>query len=320
MKWPLSIMIASCFATGAHAAPDESPFEAELERATRCLRRADLTCAEKHAHAANAPEADRAIRREALVVLVTVAGKVDGDAALSATRARCQELLTLWPNYEPPPDATPTVARGCQEARQALLEARLPKTLDPGPAPLPSPEEAVTPPPIYRPAHLDELPPEEKRFSVSIGAGVALPLGDSADRFNVGIQALVDLRFEVSDAFAIWLQGGLALLRLDSALPVEPHQSSSLTVFTATVGLEHRSPLADSLELVLALGLGAGGFGLENAGDAMGLAISPVAGVRYLATDNLSVRADVAPTLIVPFSDVATGGHLAFVLRGEARF
>lgn len=329
MKWllSLSLWVATPFAallsgtTPARAqAGDPSLWEADLEKATRCLRRADTACAEKHAVAANAPEAPIAIRREALHVLVTAAGQADGQAALELTRTRCEALLTLWPNFEPPPDARPTVVQGCSEARKKLLEARLPTLMDPGPPPLPNPETAFLPPAIYHPAHLADLPPEKRRFSFSLAAGVALPLGRSSDRFEAGIQALIDLRFELSGSWALSLQGGLALLRLNADLPVEPHQGTSLTVFSATAGLEHRSPLADSLELVLALGLGAGGFGLQSPDEAMGLAISPNVGVRYLAAESLSVRADVAPTLILPFSDLATGGHLSFVVRGEARF
>lgn len=298
--------------------PEVSVHEKALELANRCLRRGDLPCAEREAKLASAPEAEPAIRREALVVLVTVSG-LGGESAHSETRARCSALLTVWPGYEPPPGAAPSVVVACREARQALLETRLPKIADP-PVPLLPPEEAFPPPAIYKPAHLADLPPEEKRLSISIAAGLALPLGDSADRFEAGIQAMVDFRFELSEALALWLQGALALLRLDADLPVEPHQGTSLTVFSATAGLEYRSPLARDLELTVGLGLGVGGFGLASADEAMGLGLSPSVGVRYLAAENLAVRGDLAPTIVVPFSDVAVGSHLGFVVRGEARF
>lgn len=298
--------------------PEVSVHEKALELANRCLRRGDVACAEREARLASAPEAEPAIRREALVVLVTVSG-LGGDGAHEETRARCSALLSLWPGYEPPPGAEPGVVRACKEARQALLVTRLPKIADP-PVPLLPPEEAFPPPAIYRPAHLAELPPEAKRFSISIAAGLALPLGDSADRFEAGIQAMVDFRVELSGALAFWLQGALALLRLDADLPVEPHQGTSLTVFSATAGLEYRSPLAERLELTVGLGLGVGGFGLASADEAIGLGLSPSVGVRYLAAENLAVRGDLAPTIVVPFSDVAVGSHLGFVVRGEARF
>jgi len=293
-------------------------YEKALELANRCLRRDDLPCAEREARVASAPEAEPAIRREALVVWVNVSGR-GGEAAHEETRSRCEALLTVWPGYEPPPGAELHVVKACKEARQGLLEARLPKLADP-PEPLLPVEEAFPPPAIYRPAHLAELPPEEKRLSLSIAAGLALPLGTSSDRFDAGIQAMLDFRYELSDSLALWVQGALALLRLDADLPIEPHQGTSLTVFLATAGLEHRSPLADDLELTVALGLGVGGFGLMSADEAMGLGIAPSVGVRYLAAENLAVRADLAPTIVVPFSGLAVGGHLGFVLRGEARF
>lgn len=159
------------------------------------------------------------------------------------------------------------------------------------------------------------------RFSISLGAGVGMPLGASADRFDPGVHAAVDLRWFPDASWALWLQSTLALLPLVDGLPVEPGAGSSVSAFTAVIGAELRVPIAADLWASFALGVGVGGFGLAAADEAMGWAIDATAGARYQLDPNLAVRLDFAPVLVIPIDPERTaGGHLAFVLRGEASF
>ncbi len=296
--------------------------EAELERAARCLRRADFTCAEHHANLVLGvgETLTTELRREALAIATAAIARAATPGDDARAQAKCSELLAVWPTYEPPPDADPRLVAACAAARKAAMEARLPTVLDPGPAPLPEPADVLPDPVIYKPARLDDLPPEDKRFSVALGAGIAIPIGASGDRFEPGVQAALELRYAFDEQLALWVGGALALLRLSSDLPVEPHQGTSLTSFMAVMGLEYALPVASQVELVTALGLGVGGFGIAAADEAMGLALAPLVGARYLAADNLSVRLDFSPTFIIPVNGIAPAGHLAFVVRGEARF
>ena len=296
--------------------------EAELERAARCLRRADFTCAEHHAALALGvgDALTTELRREALAIATAAIARAAAPGDDTRAQAKCSELLSIWPTYEPPPDADSRLVEACAAARRAALESRLPAVLDPGPAPLAEPSQVLPDPFIYKPKRLAELPPEDKRFSVALGAGLALPIGASGDRFDPGVQAALEFRYALDEQLAVWVGGSLALLRLSSDLPVEPHQGTSLTAFTAAIGLEYAISVAHKVEVVTALGLGIGGFGLAAADEALGLALAPVVGARYLAADNLSVRLDFSPSLVIPMNGIEPGGHLAFVARGEARF
>lgn len=303
-----------------------------LEQAQRCLRRGDLACAKAQAEVAAKTEV-AAERREALWLLLEVHGLTPGEEA--ETQAACRALLSVWPTFEPPPDAAPSIVAGCRQARAEAANGAASGSVGAnGPGggagsdaegPSGAGDSGAAAGKALAGLDVSDTAraprgPRERRWSVSLGLGPAIPLGASADRFEVGIQALVDLRHELDTCWALWFQAGLALLRLDSSLPIEPHQGSGLTVFTVALGVERRFPLAAQLEGVVAVALGVGGFGLDGVDDGLGLGLSPSAGVRWQADQNLSVRLDFAPTLIVPFSDTATGGHLSAVLRGEARF
>lgn len=296
--------------------------EAELERAARCLRRAELACAEHHARrVAGDQAASLELKREALAIAVSAIARADAADADARASAACGELLAIWPNYAPPPDADARIARACEQARRVALERGLPRTIDAGPPPRPPPSEILPAPLIYRPSALAELPPEERRFSVSLGVGVAVPVGAPADRFEAGVQAAIDLRVALGDGLSLWASASLALLRLSATLPVEPYQGTSLTSYQAVLGLELSLPLIERLELVGAVGAGFGGFGLSSADEALGFAVAPVIGARYQAVENLAVRVDLAPAIVIPLqAGIGVGGHLAVLLRGEASF
>ena len=187
----------------------------------------------------------------------------------------------------------------------------------PAPQPAPAPEPApdrLTLAPNPRP----DCPP---RFSISLGAGLGIPIGNSGDRFDPGLHAAVDFRWYPDPWWSLWAQTTLTLLPLVDGLPVEPGAGTSITAFTIVVGAELRVPLATDLEAITALGLGLGGFGLQSARDALGWAFALDVGARYRLAPNLAVRLDFAPIAIAPLDHGASlGGHLALLLRGEASF
>ncbi len=291
-----------CLTSIAHAEPPpaenapETPTEAApvvdpeqlLEQAARCLRRDDLPCAEQRSTALLAAEVAPELAREAASIALAAIAKSDRpDDAHQA----CLRLRKLWPTYSPPPDADPRIAQACA-----------PKAPEASPSPG-APQNGP------------------RRFGLSIGGGLGLPLGASADRFSPGLHAALDLRVALSPCWNLWTQATLALLKLDDDLPVEPSQSTSLEAFTVTMGALYGLDLSAALELLLGAGLGVGGFGLASIGEGFGLALTANAGLRYALDPNLGLRLDVSPVLVVPFdSTLSAGGHLAFALRGEARF
>jgi len=188
----------------------------------------------------------------------------------------------------------------------------------PTPTPTPPPTPPPTPTLIIKPALRPDCPP---RFSISLGAGVGIPISASADRVDAGLHAAVDFRWYPDPRWSFWVQTTLTLLPLVAGLPVEPGGGSSVTAFTVVAGAELRETVAPDLELVLALGLGLGGFGIASTDEALGWAFDLSFGARYHLDPNLAVRLDFAPIAIVPLDgERATGGHLAIVLRGEASF
>jgi|GEM_PF-2901644 len=186
-------------------------------------------------------------------------------------------------------------------------------------APTPeTPKPEANPKLIIKPAPRPDCPP---RFSISLGAGAGIPIGASADRVDAGLHAAVDFRWYPDPHWSLWAQTTLTLLSLVEGLAIEPGGGSSVTVFTVVAGAEWREPVATDLELVIALGLGIGGFGLKSTDEALGWAFDLTLGARYHLDPNLSVRLDFAPIAIIPLdAEQATGGHLSIVLRGEASF
>jgi hypothetical protein len=287
-----------CLTSIAHAEPPpaekapETPTEAApvvdpeqlLEQAARCLRRDDLPCAERLSTSLLSLEVAPELAREAASIALAAIAKSDRpDDAHEA----CLRLRKLWPTYSPPPDADPRIAKAC------------------------APKAPPPKPPRTGP----------RRFGLSIGGGLGLPLGASADRFGPGLHAAIDLRVALSPCWHLSTQATLALLKLDDALPVEPSQSTSLEAFTVTAGALYTLDLSAALELLIGAGLGVGGFGLASVGDGFGLALTANAGLRYALDPNLGLRLDFSPVLVVPIdSTLSAGGHLAFILRGEARF
>jgi len=297
-----------------------------LDRASGCLRRGDAPCALREADQALArPGEDaRALRREALAVRASALARLDrADDAEEAFGA----VIAAWPGWRPAPDDDPRVNAAFEGAHRAQVTARLPRALSPGPPPLPPPPtpEALAPPPfIYAPSHLRDLDPDEardRRFMLSLGAGVAVATGAAGKRLDPGIEGAIELGWRLSDALTLWSQLVLALLPLDDAVSVEPGYARGLSTVSGAVGLLYEVEIAHRLDVVAALGVGVGAFGIERLGDVVGPAGHAVLGLRYRADEHLAFRVDFAPSLIVSTVDgVGPGGHLAFIARGETRF
>jgi hypothetical protein len=317
---PAPVTPAAPATPNAPAAPDP---EALLERAARCLRRGDLPCAESEStQLLILPNVAPDVAREAAAIAVSALARQDKTAAAAAA---CVRLRSLWPSWSPPPDADPRIGAACTAVPTTTSD---PKAADPDKAANPDkptdPDKAADPKPAAaKPTKPPKVkgPPREPRFSLSLGAGIGLPLGASSDRFDPGMHAALDFRWFPNTCWALWIQATLTLLPLTSGLPVEPGGGSGLTTFTAVIGVERRFPIATDLELSLAAGLGIGGFGVRGATDAMGLGLAASAGVRWRADRNLALRADFAPVATLPFEDgIGLGGHLGFIVRGEASF
>ena len=308
--------------------------EASLEAAQRCFRRADMTCALKQAEKAIAASetrvadvADVEIRREAKALAAQALARLD---RAPEAEAAFTTLATIWPGWRPPPDADPRVTTAFTNAANARLRAALPKTIDPGPPPLPTatpdPTEVtlrLPKPRLVRPTDLGAAPDPNRvpRLALSLGAGVGFPIGASGDRVDIGVHAAIDFHWKFNDLWALWVQGTISLLPLTDGLPVEPGQGQSLTAVSIVVGTELAIPLADSFEAVLAAGVGFGAFGFGRPDQAYGLALDGVVGVRWQAQRTLAVRLDFAPVMTLPAAEgIGVGGHLSVLVRGETRF
>ncbi len=320
--------------TVALLAPQAPSPETALEAAQRCFRRADMPCALKQAvktlealTATVADVADVEIRREAKALEAQALARLDrtpeAEDAFTA-------LASLWPGWRPPPDADPRVTTAFTNAASTRLRAALPKTIDPGPPPLPNatPDPAelalrLPKPRLVRPTDLGAAPDPNRvpRLALSLGAGVGVPIGDAADRVDPGVHAAIDFHWRFNDLWALWVQGTISLLPLVDGLPVEPGQGQSLTAVSIVVGTELAIPLAESFEAVLAAGVGFGAFGFGRPDQAYGLALDGVVGVRWQAQRSLAVRLDFAPVMTLPAAEgIGLGGHLSVLVRGETRF
>lgn len=320
---PLAIGLSS-LALLAPLAALAAPYLHPVDRAAVCMRRGDAECALREAEAAlRQPDAPSSVRREALTLRAVALALV--DRAADAAEA-CAALHEVWPGWRPTPDADPRVAAAYQAARAARLAASLPDVLAPGPAPTPPPAaaKALLPPPLlYAPdalVALDLAAAAPRPFTLSFGAGVGLTTGAAADRHAPGIHVAVDLGYTLAEPLDLWLQVTLALLPLDDALPVEPAFPRRLTALSGALGARLARPLVGDLDLVAALGVGYGAFGLRSLGDAAGPALHVTMGLRYALDDDLAVRLDLAPCVVWPSAqDVGAGGHIALVLRGQTR-
>jgi hypothetical protein len=311
----LALTLSVAFAPLAWAAPDP---EALVEQAARCLRRGDPACAEAAAREAlSLSDLPPALAREAAALaLAALAALERADDAVAA----CARLRVLWPGYAPPPDADPRVSEACAKESKGDAPDAIPRAAGPLPEAGPSgggTEAAAAP----RAAQGSQSREPRQPRGLSLGGGPGVPLGPSADRFELGIHAALDMQVSLSPCWRLWAQGTLALLRLDPSVPVEPSQPTTLTAFTVTFGVIWKVALGARVDALAGLAAGLGGFGLDRPLDGFGLALSPLLGVRQALDDHLGLRLDLAPVVVVPFApDLSAGGHLAVVFRVDASF
>ncbi len=315
------------------AAAARSP-EDLLDAAARCRRRAKPACTLEKAHAAlallaaQAGPADPApapaltpLETEALVLSAESLALLDrADEAVAA----CLTVLERVDGWRPPPDADPRLATACETARRRRLVAQLPATLEVGelpPPPLPDPRSLLPAPVLYEPTISPEDVVTPTRWRISLGGGIGFIMPKTDETYDLGPTASFEVAYDIWGPLSIWGQVTLSLLSLDSRVPVEPGFGRGLTVTSGVVGVMASYPVLDWLDLVGAVGVGAGGFGVQDPGEAAGLALHADLGARFKFDRHLGVRIDAVPMLIVPLGGPAgPDGHISLLLRGEIRF
>jgi len=287
-------------------AAEASPRQLDaIDEAHSCFRRQNhpctLTLTETLLADADLPAA---LRRDALALRGQSLAQ-EGDAA--GATALFEVLIQAGSAWRPERDAPAPI-------RAAFLEAyRRTRADSSGPVdPDPPPSTPLIP---------------LSSFFASAGAGVAIPVGASARRYDPGLQAILEIGWRPSipegaaPAFGIVMHLSLAFLPLSDAIIAEPGQSTTLEVFSLAVAGDLRLRLAPSWHLVAQAGLGTGSFAIGASSSGPALALHGSLGVLWQLEDAFGLRLDLTPTLLLPFSDRANiGGHPAFTLRAEGSF
>lgn len=326
MRWlPPALLALTLLAPTQARAADPAD---HLDRATACRRRAKAKCVLTEADKALAllgTEGKVSLRREAAVLRAEALALLDRpDEAREAFGA----ALALWPEWTPASDADPRVVAAHEAASRGRLSERLPPRLELPPVPAPTPPSVVDllpKPQLYAPKSIVELDVDalrERRFTLSIGAGATILGGASSDRFNVGATTGLDFTYAFDERWALLVSSVLSLHGFSEDFAAEPGYGRGLTTVTFVLGTRMTQPLVEALELTMALGVGAGLFGVRSASEAAGLAVQGALGARYRVHDRLGVRVEAIPTLIVPMGDegIGTAGHVTILGRAEIHF
>lgn len=333
------LVAATALLCGAVLWPDiaaaRSP-ETLLDAATRCRRRAKPQCVLDKADAALTQLGDSAgedsagegsdagpgaLLKEALELRAEALAHLDrADDAVAA----CLTLLERDAAWHPASGADPRLVTAFDTARRQRLVSRLPTSLapvEPPAPPLPDPATLLPEPTLHEP-HID---PEDvaipTRWRLSLGGGIAFIMPKTDKTFDLGPTAAFEIAYDIWGPLSIWGHLTLTLLSLDDRVAVEPGFARGLTVTSGVVGVMASWEVLHWLELVGAVGIGGGGFGVQDPGEAAGLAIHADVGMRFAFDRHLGIRLDAVPMLIVPFSGPAgPDGHISLMLRGEIRF
>ncbi|MCA9516889.1 MAG: hypothetical protein KC635_18230, partial [Myxococcales bacterium] len=151
--------------------------------------------------------------------------------------------------------------------------------------------------------------------------GVAIPTGAASDRYKPGIAASLDVGYALTELLDLWGEVVISLLPIDGSLAVEPGLPGGITHVSGAVGVMLDLPVASDVEVVVAGGIGAGGFGLGNVSTAVGFAAHGVVGGRYVVAPQLAFRLDLVGQVVAPTSgDIGPAAHLTLLLRGETSF
>jgi hypothetical protein len=296
-----------------------SPVDA-LDRASACHRRGKTPCTLEHADEALSrlgEEAQPSLRREALRLRAEALARLD---RAEEAEVACAELIRANAAWRPASDADPRVVACFDAAHNAQRKAQLPQHRDALERPLPEPTSPLPEPSLIPPPPTDKAtlePPIDWTFS--LGGGLALPYPYTPTLFAPGPVVMLDLGYRVWGDLHLWSQVTMSLLNFDAAVLIEPGFGRSLTIASGVIGVAYSLPILSWLEARAAGGIGAGGFGVGDPDDRVGLALDLTLGARLKIDRHLAVRLDAAPTVNIPTDGSTMGGHISIVVRCEFR-
>jgi len=228
-------------------------------------------------------------------------------------------LLMLWAASPPAAlAATPTPAPGPEPSAEETPARGLPDTLEPASWPIPPTPDLLPPLTKFRPQPVARVEP--KRWAISLGGGVAIPLPGSDHVVAPGPAALLEATVRLWGGLSLWAQTTISLLTFEEEVDVEPGYGRGLTAASGVVGAALSVPILEWMDANFAAGIGVGGFGVHGPVEALGLALDASAGLRMRFDRHLAVRVDLVPTVLIPTSGLAAGGHVSAVVRGELGF
>lgn len=324
----LAAAISSPPRTPALAGTPSEAVARQLDKASACRRRLRWSCVLKAADEALARlaggEPQASARLEALGLRAEALAQLGrSDEAVAAF----QLIGGLSPEWRPRHDAAPEARQAYDKARGQTLDVRLPRQLELPPLttkPTPALDEQLPEPLLYAPPELEGV--EERagpaHWHVGVGGGIMLLGGASADRYDPGVGAVLDLIYRFDDTWGLWVQGMLTIHELSDGVRAEPGYSRGLTSASGAVGGRAGFPIIEQLEITAGLAVGGGTFGVKDLGEQPALALHGALGVRYLATKQLGVRLEVSPLVFVPLDggDVGPAASIGVVARAEIRF
>ncbi len=326
------VFIFGVFASAGSPASAGTPKAARyLDQAASCRRAGKSECVLKQAGKAlewlktpagqKLPNLGR-LTREALILNAESLALLGREG----TAAAFDQLIAEVPDYRPQSPEAP-VAEAFDAARLRRIKAALPATItagEPSPPPRPEVEELLFDPVIYAPKRLLELDPAtatRKSFRLALGVGGAIIAGDSADVFEHGLAATLELAFKPDDSWRAQLTVSVSLHDVVDGLRAEPGFGRGLTTVAITMGAGYDLQLIEDFEMIFALAVGGGFFGARSATDEAGLVGQAVVGLRYWISDALALRADATPVVFVPIDgDVGLAAHVNVFARAEAKF
>ena len=189
--------------------------------------------------------------------------------------------------------------------------------------PLP-PDKVLAPEPlIYAPDHLRNLDPTVTHagLRLNLGGGVAFLGGASADRYDTGLVTALELQFALSPMWALRSQATMSLHGIAEDFPLEPGVGRGLTTIAGTFGVQLALELSASIDIVLALGVGGGAFGVRSLSEVAGLCLDLSAGARVSLAAHMAIRLDIQGVSWFPI-DAAPGpaSTLSLLLKPEISF
>ena len=286
-----------------------------LDQAAACKRRQKPTCQLKHAERALKRLTDTSpqpLRVESLTLASEALVRLERVEDASALIKR---LLALVPGWRPGATAPEAYQTLVAELGLAALKEKVGTKLSP---PLPKiplpPDKVLAPEPlIYAPDHLRNLDPTVTHagLRLNLGGGVAFLGGASADRYDTGLVTALELQFALSPMWALRSQATMSLHGI----------AGGLTTIAGTFGVQLALELSASIDIVLALGVGGGAFGVRSLSEVAGLCLDLSAGARVSLAAHMAIRLDIQGVSWFPI-DAAPGpaSTLSLLLKPEISF